>query len=116
MVSVVLFGFVIVIVYPEKNLLYCTGGSSHRLMRTVCPWPIGLGLMLINAVVVIVTFGVTPCGGAVGHGVSCGAPICSTAAFVDRAIAEAEISSNIRNIIAITLFFICFIFCLILIY
>ncbi len=66
--------------------------------------------MLMKAIVAIVTFGVTPCGGVVGHGVSCGVPICSTAAFVDKENAEAEISNNIRNFIAIALFFVGFIF------
>ena len=70
----------------------------------------------MKAVVAIVTFGVTPVGGEVAHGVSCGAPICSTSAFVGNDIAAAEISNNKRNIIAIILFFIEFIFCVLLIF
>jgi hypothetical protein len=64
----------------------------------------GFGLILINAVVGIVTFGLVPWGGAVGHDVSCGAPICSTSAFVEKDTDATEISIITRDIIANILF------------
>ena len=68
-------------------------------MRTVWPWPMGFGLTLINAVVGIVTLGVIPDGGAVGHGVSCGAPTCSTFAFVVTKTDAVE--NNSKTIITV---------------
>ena len=64
------------------------------LIKTSCPTPMGLGLTLMNAVVAIVTLGVTPEGGAVGHEVSCGAPISSTFAVAGRKIAAYETNST----------------------
>jgi hypothetical protein len=64
----------------------------------------GFGLTLINAVVGIVTLGVTPVGGAVGHGVSCGAPTCSTFAFVVTNKDAVETNSK-KIITAVTVLF-----------
>ena len=45
------------------------GGSSQRLIRTVCPKPIGVGVTLMNASVAIVMLAVLPVGMLVCHGV-----------------------------------------------
>ena len=74
------------------------------LTSTVWPCPIGFGLTLINAVVGIVTLGVTPVGGAVGHGVSCGAPTCSTFAFVVTNKDAVEANSKNISIVVTALF------------
>ena len=61
----------------------------------------------MKAVVAIVTFGVTPEGGAVGQAASCGAPICSTLAFTVEAIC---IAANVPSRIAIKIVVITFLF------
>ncbi len=76
------------------------------LTSTVWPWAMGFGLTLINAVVGIVTLGVTPVGGAVGHGVSCGAPTCSTFAFVVTKIDAVESNSKKINTVVTALVFV----------
>jgi hypothetical protein len=64
----------------------------------------------MNAVVAIVTLGVTPEGGAVGHAASCGAPTCSTLAFTVEDIciaANVPIRSAIKIVVITFLFASC---------
>ena len=114
-VSVVPSGFVISTVNPEKYLLYCDGGSSHRLTHTFWPFPIGLGLMLMYERVSMDMLAVFPAGILVCHCGRSGAPmvitsasdggadIISTAAII-RIVAIAE---NFFIVISFKFFTIC---------
>jgi mannose/fructose/N-acetylgalactosamine-specific phosphotransferase system component IIC len=60
----------------------------------------------MNAVVVMVVLTTAPVGGAVGHEVSCGAPISSTLELPGKKIAPIE-NSNIAITNAVKILFLC---------